>query len=287
MMVFWSLLPIYNAFCEAIANSECAMRSPNSQNPVWFPVGDQALMLDFTGFTPVLESADAPAAHQASLKKTAAQIAGLARHITAHKIEGITDIVPSLSRLLISFDSAIITPAIVKQTIILMLDGPFDEAQDTARHWSLPVCYDDDCGPDIAEIATRTNLSADEVIARHLACELEVSVMGFMPGLGYMTGVDERLSLPRRANPRTVVPERSVGLAIGQCVIYPLTSPGGWHLIGRTSFPLFDPQREAPILLRTGDKVRFWRITPDELMAQERAYHCGQFTAQDLCRSAS
>ena len=97
-----------------------------------------------------------------------------------------------------------------------------------------------------------------------------------------MSGVDERLSLPRRATPRTAVLARSVGIAIGQCVIYPLTSPGGWHLIGRTSFPLFDTRRDEPILLRTGDTVSFTRIDAQTLTAQETAYEAGKFTAADI-----
>lgn len=259
------------------------MTSHHSDNPVWFPFGDQALILDFTGFKPVLLAGDKITLDD----ETAQEIRTLASQLRALSLEGVTEIVPSLTRLLIRFDSLQTSAEIIKRQVTvlrLQMDSLAGDEPDLLppRNWLLPVCYDGDCGPDIDEVAERTGFTADEVIACHLANQLEVSVMGFMPGNGYMTGVDERLTLPRRKNPRPAVPERSVGIAIGQCVIYPLTSPGGWHLIGRVAYPLFDPARAEPILLRTGDKVRFVRIDQDELARQEAAYAQGTLVADDL-----
>lgn len=254
------------------------MGQDTKQRPLWLPMGDQALLLDFTGFSPVLAPDDA-----SEIDLTLSQkIAQLAAHITDQEIAGITELVPSLTRLMIAFDYDVITPSQLKDTITLMLDKTSAQSAYRTRRWSLPICYDGAFGPDIAEVAERISLSPEEVISRHLNGVLQVSVMGFMPGLGYMTGVDSRLTLPRRANPRTHVPQGSVGIAMGQSVIYPLSSPGGWHLIGRTPFPLFDPKRADPILLRTGDTVTFQRISEAEFTAQERAYHKSQLTAADL-----
>ena len=254
------------------------MTSDNFENPVWQPLGDQGLMLDFTGFTPV--TTDTKTAEIDD--DIARHIAAIASHIEAQNITGLIEIVPSLTRLLFIIDPNITSTPRLKQLIEPELEKAAETSAHQPRHWLLPICYEGECGPDIDDIARRTNLSPDEVIARHLAHELTVSVMGFMPGLGYMTGVDPALSLPRRANPRTHVPERSVGIAIGQCVIYPLTSPGGWHLIGRISYPLFDTKRDEPILLRRGDRVRFKQISIETLHHQEQAYHNGTFTAADL-----
>ena len=254
------------------------MTSHPKPKPIWLPAGDQGLMLDFTGFRPVLQ-ADVTGPIDEALSQ---HITSLADYVRKQDIKGLIDIVPSLTRLLFVFDSLIIAPSALRQMIEMQLDQVDSSQPLLGRHWCLPICYDGDYGPDIAEIAERTHLNRDEVIEAHLASQLHVSVMGFMPGLGYMSGADERLSLPRRANPRTAVPARSVGIAIGQCVIYPLTSPGGWHLIGRTSFPLFDTRRDEPILLRTGDTVSFTRIDAQTLTAQETAYEAGKFTAADI-----
>ena len=96
--------------------------------------------------------------------------------------------------------------------------------------------------------------------------------MGFLPGLGYLTGVDDALHLPRRSVPRTFVPQGSVGLAMDQTVIYPLNSPGGWNLIGRMPIPLFDQKRENPILFSAGDQVSFYAVNADKY--EELAASC-------------
>ena len=253
-----------------------------SPHPVWFVMADHALMLDFAGFEPVL-SAD----NHAKADRNGAHIRQLANHIRSQQISGITDIVPSLSRLMVRFDICVTSAERLKRQLTPFISLPFEETSKTQRQLTLPICYEGDCAPDIDTIAQATNLSADEVIAAHLALPLQVAVMGFMPGLGYMTGVDERLTLPRRANPRTQVPARSVGIAMGQCVIYPLTSPGGWHLIGRAPIPLFDITKSEPILLQAGDIVRFERIDETRLAALEEAYEAGHFGRDDVFHDKS
>ncbi|MEC7208891.1 MAG: allophanate hydrolase subunit 1, partial [Pseudomonadota bacterium] len=133
------------------------------------------------------------------------------------------------------------------------------------------VCYGGEFGPDMEEVASTTGLTPDEVIARHTASVLEVAIMGFLPGLGYMTGVDEALYLPRRSEPRTHVAKGSVGIAMDQTVIYPLDSPGGWNLIGRMPIPLFDQARDNPILFSAGDRVCFYAVSRREFDELEAA----------------
>jgi KipI family sensor histidine kinase inhibitor len=121
----------------------------------------------------------------------------------------------------------------------------------------IPVAYGGEHGPDLADVAAHTGLTPAEVVRRHSAGEYIVYLLGFLPGFAFMGGLPPELATPRRAEPRTAVPARSVGIGGEQTGIYPLVSPGGWQLIGRTSLELFDPTAESPTLLRPGDRVRF------------------------------
>ncbi|MCU0636959.1 MAG: 5-oxoprolinase/urea amidolyase family protein [Gemmatimonadaceae bacterium] len=146
-----------------------------------------------------------------------------------------------------------------------------------ARTVELPLCCDDDCAPDLADVARRTGLAGDEVIARHLAATYDVGLVGFLParhlaatydvglvgflpGFAYLHGLDPALALPRRDTPRTHVPAGSVGIADRMTGVYPVASPGGWHLVGRVPLPMFDARADPPARLARGDRVRFVRI---------------------------
>ena len=126
---------------------------------------------------------------------------------------------------------------------------------------TIPCCYDDpEFAPDLAEVAERTKKTPEQVIADHLASPFKVYVLGFMPGLAYIAGLDQSLYLPRRSQPRVRVPRSSVAIAMDMTTIYPFESPGGWHLIGRTPLWMFDQRREQPVFLAPGDSLSFQRI---------------------------
>ena len=125
----------------------------------------------------------------------------------------------------------------------------------------VPVCYGGSLGPDLPYVAEQAGCSEEQVVALHTSREYRVFVVGFVPGFAYMGPVDPRLGLPRRSNPRTRVPAGSVAIAAGQTGIYPMETPGGWHLIGRTQIRPFDESRVEPVLFRPGDRVRFRGIT--------------------------
>jgi KipI family sensor histidine kinase inhibitor len=124
----------------------------------------------------------------------------------------------------------------------------------------VPVRYD---GEDLPAVADRLGLAVDEVVARHTAPTYTVACLGFSRGFPYLDGLDPVLRLPRRDTPRPRVPAGSVAIAADQAGIYPLASPGGWHLLGRTDVPLFDVHRQPPALLAPGDRVRFVPVGPD------------------------
>ncbi|MBP1316148.1 5-oxoprolinase subunit PxpB [Herbaspirillum sp. 1130] len=125
------------------------------------------------------------------------------------------------------------------------------------RTVEIPVVYDGSAGPDLDNVARHTGLSTSEVIERHSQAEYVVYFLGFLPGFAYMGGLDASLATPRHTTPRVSIPAGSVGIGGEQTGIYPMASPGGWQLIGRTGLQLFDPSQQPPTLLRPGDRVRF------------------------------
>jgi inhibitor of KinA len=124
----------------------------------------------------------------------------------------------------------------------------------------IPVCYGGDFGPDLDAVSSHTGLSTEEVVAIHGEPDYLVYMIGFAPGFPYLGGMSERLASPRRESPRAKIPPGSVGIAGSQTGVYPIETPGGWQLIGRTPLRLFRPERDEPSLLRTGDRVRFQAI---------------------------
>jgi inhibitor of KinA len=134
----------------------------------------------------------------------------------------------------------------------------------------IPVCYDPEFGPDLDEVARHAQISTTEVVDLHSAAQYRVSCIGFVPGFPFLTGLARKLATPRRSTPRKEISPGSVGIGGAQTGIYPLRSPGGWNLIGRTPLKLFDPTKNPPALLRAGDRVRFRAITREEFDSLKR-----------------
>jgi KipI family sensor histidine kinase inhibitor len=132
-----------------------------------------------------------------------------------------------------------------------------DAIELTSRRVDIPVIYGKTAGPDLALVAQRVGLSERQVVECHSSVDYVVWLLGFQPGFPYLGGLPDRLAVARRDVPRLAVPAGSVGIGGSQTGIYPLETPGGWQLIGRTSLRLFDPCRETPTLLSPGDTVRF------------------------------
>src|SRR5262245_4794530 len=128
----------------------------------------------------------------------------------------------------------------------------------------IPVCYGGELGPDLDDVARTHGLAPEAVVELHAGAEYLVYMIGFMPGFAYLGGLPERIVTPRRTTPRTAVPAGTVGIGGRHTGVYPLVSPGGWNLIGRTPAKIFDIGREEPTLLDTGDRVRFRPISRAE-----------------------
>jgi inhibitor of KinA len=135
------------------------------------------------------------------------------------------------------------------------------------RSLTIPVCYGGEWGPDLEAIGAAHGLSVEEVVSLHRGAEYFVSAVGFAPGFPYLGGLPERLHTPRRKSPRTRVPAGTVAIGGRQTGIYPFETPGGWNLIGRTPWRLFDPYARPPALFQLGDRVRFQSVTPAEFQS--------------------
>lgn len=142
-------------------------------------------------------------------------------------------------------------------------------AQTEPRNISIPVCYGGVLGPDLEYVANYHHLTSDEVIKIHSSFEYIVYMIGFAPGFPYLGGMSEEISTPRRRTPRLAIPEGSVGIAGDQTGVYPIETPGGWQLIGRTPLTLFKPNDANPSLLQAGDRIKFFPITYQQFMNWE------------------
>jgi len=140
---------------------------------------------------------------------------------------------------------------------------PENGDQPQPRVIEVPVCYDAEMGPDLAEVADFGGCSIEEVIELHTSRSYRVYMVGFVPGFAYLAEVDPRIAKPRRPVPRTAVPAGAVAIAGGQTGVYPRVTPGGWNIIGRTRLNPYDPTRRDALLFRIGDDVKFRPITRD------------------------
>lgn len=145
-----------------------------------------------------------------------------------------------------------------------LLKAVKDSADVQQKVVKIPVLYGGEYGPDLDFVAKHNGLTADEVIAIHKAGDYTVHMIGFAPGFPFIGGMSERIGAPRQKSPRLKIPARSVGIAGVQTGVYPIETPGGWQLIGRTPLELFLPEENPPSLLAAGDKIRFYEITSEE-----------------------
>jgi KipI family sensor histidine kinase inhibitor len=180
--------------------------------------------------------------------------------IQAEVIEGIVEIVPTYRSLLILYNPLILSIDDLKKRLERIEKGlqqtPFPEPKLTR----IPVLYGGPYGPDLEEVAKYHRISHEEVIQLHCSKPYFIYMIGFMPGFPYMGELPEGLITPRLKTPRLSVPTGSVAIAQRQTGIYPMESPGGWQIIGRTPVKLFNPEREPPALLQMGDLVQFYPI---------------------------
>lgn len=220
-------------------------------NVRFLPAGDSAVIVEFGDRIDRL------------LSERVLRLSALVR---AAKLPGVIETVPTFRSLMVHYDPFATDSASLTVAIENLLDSGRSEAKPVTL-WRIPACYAASHAPDLAEVAQRTGLGMEEIVGLHSNTRFHIYMLGFVPGFPYMGDLPEAMVLPRRADPRVRVPPGSIAIATSMTAIYPLESPGGWHLIGATPIRLFDPRRSRPALLSAGDAVRFEPITVREFDA--------------------
>ena len=192
-------------------------------------------------------------------------------------LPGVVETVPTFRSLMVHYDPTVTSRADLEGAIAGRLDRR-SRVRSDATLWRMPVCYEGEFAPDLAEVARLAGLTMSEVVALHSAVRYHVYMLGFLPGFPYLGDLPHRLALPRRADPRLRVPAGSVSIATTLTAIYPYESPGGWHLIGATPIRLFDPERPRPALLAPGDIVQFEPISSASFAAIRKAVDCSDYS---------
>ncbi|MGH8737345.1 MAG: 5-oxoprolinase subunit PxpB [Burkholderiales bacterium] len=204
-----------------------------------------------------------------------AAVQRLAAALRARALPWVREVVPALGGVALHFDLAHPElPAAPLQeaaaAVEACLAAGLPAAEALGRQLEVPACYDPELALDLDSIAERVKLAPEEVVRRHAAPEYQVLMMGFAPGLPYLGGLDPALAVPRRAEPRVVVPPGSIAIAGVQAVVYPYAIPGGWNVIACTPLTLFDARGDPPSLFGPGDRVRFVPISRAEFERRRR-----------------
>ena len=209
------------------------------------PAGDTALVIDFGNRIEI------------DLSK---KVLALAHELEALHLDGVIEIVPTIRSLSVYYEPLIIPAATLEKKIADILRNLRDASVDS-RRWLIPVCYDPSLAPDLHEVAERCGLTVDQLIELHASRTYHAYMLGFLPGLAYLGDLPEKLGLPRRNTPRPRIPGGSLGMAGKMTCIFPMATPCGLHLIGRSPVALWDQHSKDGAVLSPGDKVRFEPIS--------------------------
>jgi KipI family sensor histidine kinase inhibitor len=202
-----------------------------------------------------------------------ARVRVLARAIEHHAPRGVVDVVPAFASVTVFYEightAGFAELCAELEGIAARADAAIERAE--PRVVDIPVCYGGEFGPDLDVVAERAGVPPTAVIALHSGADYRVHAIGFAPGFAYLGGLPEKIHTARRPTPRPKVAAGSVGIGGAQTGVYPLETPGGWNLLGRTPLRMFDASRPEPALLRAGDRVKFRAISPVEFFEIERS----------------
>jgi len=232
------------------------------REPKFLPGGDSALFVEFGD---VID----PAINL--------RVKQLKQAIEGEKPAGAIETVPTYRSLLIYFDPLKISHATLKDTLYRLTQPKEENKIPKPRVIEIPTVYDGEFGPDLEFVAEHNHLSASEVIEIHTGTPYLIYMIGFLPGFPYLGGMSPRIAAPRLDTPRTKIPAGSVGIAGNQTGIYPVESPGGWRIIGRTPLNIFDPGHEPPALFQAGDYLKFVSISPEQFTRIKEAVAQGTY----------
>jgi KipI family sensor histidine kinase inhibitor len=215
---------------------------------VFLPVGDCALTVEFG---------------REISEEINGRVRSLAMALKNAAIPGVFEWIPTYRSLLVCYNPEKIS---FRRLIILLrrlIGSAGQVAQTGKRVWQIPVCYGGEYGEDLDNVSQNAGMAPEDAIKLHSLTEYRIYMLGFLPGFAYLGGLDKRIHTPRLKTPRTRIPPGSVGIGGGQTGIYPIASPGGWQLIGRTPVKPYDPKRAVPILFEAGDFLKFIPVSED------------------------
>ncbi len=205
----------------------------------------------------------------------------LNQSLRKNEIKGVIETVPTFRSLLVYYDPLKVTYKKLCKYIQSVAKETVELNTKTKRIIEIPVCYGGQYGEDLTDVAKHTGLSEAEVIRIHSGVNYLIYMLGFLPGFPYLGGLDKRLETPRLSNPRTSIPAGSVGIGGEQTGVYPIVSPGGWRLIGKTPVKLYDSERENPTLYQAGDYIHFKPIDEAEYIRIEELVKNGQYRCKE------
>jgi len=232
--------------------------------PRLLPSGDSAITVEFS------RNID-DAANQ--------RVLALDRAVAREAIGGVTETVPTYRSLLVHYDPLQIGFDALSEKLVTLASLPVPPASHT-RRWRIPVAYGGEHGIDLEDVAKTLNTTPDDIVARHVAGDYRVAMIGFTPGWSYLSGLEKFLHMPRRQNPRLLTPAGTVSVGGVQTGVQCLAGPSGWHLLGRTAVRTYQLHRKPTFLLEPGDRVTFARVDDKIFAEQDRAAEAGEIIAE-------
>jgi len=211
-------------------------------------------------------------------------VAQLAAWLEQQEIAGIQELVPTYCSLMICYEPKTITYPALVQRLKRFKPSIVDNQQKEKKILEIPCVYD---GEDLTSMEELCHLSKEEIIKLHCGTDYRIYMLGFLPGFVYLGGLDERIHAPRLSSPRTAIPAGSVAIGGGQTGIYPIASPGGWRLLGRTPLKLYDPERSEPILCKAGEYIRFVPITLERFQEIEQELESGSYVPHYVAKGGA
>ena len=232
--------------------------------PRLLPSGDSAITVEFSR----------------DIDDTANQrVLALDRAMKEAPIAGVTEAVPTYRSLLVHYDPCQIDFATLSQKLLTFAKIPAAPNAKT-RHWRVPVAYGGENGIDLEDVAKTLKTTPDEIVARHVAGDYRVAMIGFTPGWSYLSGLERALHMPRRQAPRILTPPGTISIGGVQTGIQCLAGPSGWHLLGRTPVRTYHLHREPIFLLEPGDRITFFAIDEKSFAEQDKAAEGGELVAE-------
>ena len=233
-----------------------------NQYPRFLPAGDRALCVELG---------------DSISEATNRRVHGLSRELGRLGLCGVLEVVPTYRSLMVYYDPLSISYADLTSRL-REIEGSLGEGEAVASKLvEIPTLYGGGYGPDLGAVAEHNGISEEEVIGIHSGADYLIYMMGFLPGFPYLGGMSERIATPRLVTPRASIPAGSVAIAERQTGIYPVESPGGWRIIGRTPISLFDPGREPPVELEPGDYLRFVSVHESEYADVQSRMRAGSY----------